>query len=82
MMPVMDGWEFRERQLQNERIADVPVICVTALHEPEKASRALGVPCLQKPLDFDALLRAVACTCDERTWPSRNLRPPRHSKDR
>jgi CheY-like chemotaxis protein len=63
MMPVMDGWEFRECQLQDPAIADVPVICVTAMHEPEKASEALGVPCLQKPIEIDTILDIVESTC-------------------
>src|SRR5687768_603573 len=30
MMPVVDGWEFRKRQLRNEAIASIPVVVLTA----------------------------------------------------
>src|SRR5512136_1149583 len=32
MMPVMSGWEFRATQLQDERIAAIPVIVMSAYH--------------------------------------------------
>src|SRR5688572_27944123 len=34
-MPVMDGWEFRERQRASRRCAEVPVIVVSADPSPE-----------------------------------------------
>jgi CheY-like chemotaxis protein len=77
MMPVMDGWEFRERQLEDEEFAAIPVICMTAMHEPEKASRALGVRVLQKPLDFEKLLEVVRHTCGPGTGPRGPFGPPR-----
>ena len=63
MMPVMSGWEFRARQLQEPEIADVPVLCISAVHEPDEVKRRLKLPCLAKPLDFDELLAAVRATC-------------------
>jgi CheY-like chemotaxis protein len=54
MMPVMDGWEFRERQKQDPNLALIPVIVTTA---SEKAIDANAL--LRKPIDRDALLRAV-----------------------
>ena len=30
-MPVMDGWQFRSEQMKNPRLADIPVIVVSAL---------------------------------------------------
>src|SRR5262245_22499124 len=30
MMPLMDGWRFREEQLKDDRIAAIPVIVMTA----------------------------------------------------
>lgn len=63
MMPVMTGWEFRARQLQDPEIADVPVLCISAVHEPDEVKRRLNLRCLAKPLDFDGLLAAVRATC-------------------
>jgi CheY-like chemotaxis protein len=62
-MPVMDGWEFRERQLQDPALADVPVICMTGIVHPEDVERKLGIPCLGKPVDFPSLIRAVEKFC-------------------
>ena len=63
MMPVMDGWTFRQRQLEEPAVADVPVICITAFHEPNRAAAALNAPCLQKPVDVEELLALVQAAC-------------------
>ncbi|MDQ3070562.1 MAG: response regulator [Acidobacteriota bacterium] len=63
MMPVMSGWEFRARQLQDPEIADVPVVCISAVHEPDEVKRRLQLRCLPKPVDFDVLLGIVRETC-------------------
>jgi CheY-like chemotaxis protein len=62
MMPVMDGWEFRRHQRQDPRLAEVPVIVLSALD----GSRALdvdGTAFLKKPLDFDHLIELVRRYC-------------------
>ena len=63
MMPVMDGWEFRRRQLANPRDADVPVVAVTAYYNPAEVSRVMGVRCVPKPIDIDEMLAEVAQAC-------------------
>lgn len=63
MMPVMDGWTFRQRQLDIPEFADVPVICLTAVYDPQSASQALQAPCLHKPVEMDALLDRVERAC-------------------
>ena len=63
MMPVMDGWTFRQRQLGIPEFAEVPVICLTAVYDPEAASQALRAPCLHKPVEMDALLDRVEQAC-------------------
>ena len=35
MMPVMDGWTFRSRQMADPDLCSVPVLCVTAIFEPQ-----------------------------------------------
>ena len=62
-MPLMTGWEFRERQLQDPLLAQVPVVCITALFDPEAVVRKLGIPCLPKPADFPAVIQEVQNAC-------------------
>ena len=61
-MPVMDGHDFREVQ---KRVApDVPIICLTGAADAEMTARRVGASSVhQKPLDVDALRRAVAELC-------------------
>ena len=63
MMPVMDGWTFRRHQLEEPALASVPVICVTAFHEPDRAAATMNAPCLQKPVDLDDLLHLIQDAC-------------------
>ena len=64
-MPRMDGWEFRERQLQDATLAHIPVVCVTAFFDPAQVTQKLGLRCLPKPTDFPSLLEAVHTTCGQ-----------------
>ena len=60
MMPVMNGDEFRARQLADPRYRDVPVICMTAAHDGRaRAERIRADEYFQKPLDFDELITVV-----------------------
>jgi CheY-like chemotaxis protein len=63
MMPIMDGWEFRAEQLREPSLADVPVVCVTAVAEHSEMVQRLRAPCLRKPIEFRALLEAVEGAC-------------------
>jgi CheY-like chemotaxis protein len=58
MMPVMDGWEFRRRQLADPAIAGIPIVVVSALSPVHYAdlSPAAVVP---KPCDFERLINVV-----------------------
>ena len=60
MMPVMDGWEFRQRQSARPALAGIPVVVVTAAYEPRGIDAA---DVILKPLDFDLLLRVVRSHC-------------------
>ena len=55
MMPVMDGWEFRREQQRDPRVADIPVIVLSALDQ-SRAGNIDEAAFLKKPLDFDRLL--------------------------
>jgi CheY-like chemotaxis protein len=62
MMPVMDGWEFRRRQMEDSAISHVPVIVLSAL-DRARADGLSGAAFLKKPLDFDRLLELVRRFC-------------------
>jgi CheY-like chemotaxis protein len=60
MMPVMDGYEFRDRQLQDPVLRKIPVICVTAVPPRETDTKKLQVDaCVHKPVDWEELLKVV-----------------------
>jgi CheY-like chemotaxis protein len=63
-MPVMDGIRFREHQMNDEALAAIPTIVMTARNDPGKDAGPLLVrACLSKPIDLDELLTLVAHYC-------------------
>lgn len=77
MMPVMNGYEFREEQLQDPKLAGIPVIVITADGRAREKARELGSrQYLQKPFSPPDLLRAIRDHCppeDSATEKSRLL---------
>jgi CheY-like chemotaxis protein len=67
MMPVMTGWEFRERQLKDPSIANVPVLCVSAASNLAQHGERLHLPCMAKPVDPDLLAIALRDLCEHRS---------------
>jgi CheY-like chemotaxis protein len=63
MMPVMTGWEFRERQLADPQLASIPVLCMSAVYQPDEVKSKLQIKCLAKPLDFGRLIDEIATAC-------------------
>lgn len=60
MMPGMNGQEFRSEQLKDARLANVPVVLVTADDKANQKASDLGIArVLRKPFDVDALVAAV-----------------------
>jgi two-component system chemotaxis response regulator CheY len=60
MMPVMDGFEFRVRQMEDPEIAGIPVIVLSCGEDLQRKAAALGmVVCLPKPVDVTRLLEVV-----------------------
>jgi CheY-like chemotaxis protein len=57
MMPVMDGWEFREAQLARAELADIPVVVITAAGVLKKPIDARHI--LRKPFRIEELVRVV-----------------------
>ena len=62
MLPVMDGWHFAERMRLNPRLANIPVVIMSAYEDPPPPEGVLGF--LKKPVDDEALLRVVSAHCD------------------
>ncbi len=60
MMPVMDGFRFRSSQLENPKLASIPVIVMTAGALDSRAQQLGALAYLRKPLDVDQLLEAVS----------------------
>src|SRR5438046_5912703 len=64
MMPVMNGWEFREQQKKDPQLSQVPVAILTGVRNSVNRIAALGaVGYFQKPVDFHALLATVSQYC-------------------
>jgi CheY-like chemotaxis protein len=61
MMPVMDGWAFRQIQREDPKLSHIPVLVLSADAGARERVQALGaVAFLRKPVQLDALLDAVA----------------------
>ncbi len=60
IMPVMSGWEFRQRQQSDPRLKSLPVVVVSATG-PMKGLKANAV--LQKPVDVRHLMHVVRENC-------------------
>ena len=64
MMPVMNGYEFREEQLKDPSIASIPIIVITADGRAREKAAQLGSDrYFQKPLVPGELLRAIREYC-------------------
>jgi DNA-binding response OmpR family regulator len=60
MMPEMDGWQFRARQLALPAAAEIPVIVLSAMRDPTPKIRGLTpARVFVKPFDLDALLTTI-----------------------
>jgi CheY-like chemotaxis protein len=63
MMPVMDGWQLISALSEDDRLATLPVVLVSATPEggPEGFRR------VKKPIDLDDLIKIVSELCQRRT---------------
>ena len=65
MMPVVDGFQFRQRQLEDPHLAAIPVVACSG-HFDSDATRLRAAAYFQKPVDVDQLLQVVGSYCDRR----------------
>jgi CheY-like chemotaxis protein len=60
MLPVMDGWAFRAAQLEDPRLASIPVVVLSAAADLTRHAAELHVEqYLNKPVDVSRLLHAI-----------------------
>jgi two-component system chemotaxis response regulator CheY len=57
MMPRMDGWAFRQAQLRDKKLKDIPVVVLSAVSEIGKPIKADQI--FHKPVEPDTLLKTV-----------------------
>lgn len=63
-MPGMNGWDFRAEQLKDPRLAQVPVLVVSADGVAAQHARATGViGAMTKPIEFDRLIAVIEQHC-------------------
>jgi DNA-binding response OmpR family regulator len=60
MMPIMTGWEFRQRQITDSYLAVIPVIVISAVADRGTTVRLDVAATLPKPVPIDQLLDLVA----------------------
>jgi CheY-like chemotaxis protein len=64
MMPVMNGWQFRDVQRQDPLLAPVPVVVISADSDlPSKAAAIHANDFLKKPIELNRLLDTVEHYC-------------------
>jgi CheY-like chemotaxis protein len=56
MMPVLDGWQFREEQKRDPDLASIPVVVVSAV---EGAGSLDAAGHIQKPFEVEELLETL-----------------------
>jgi CheY-like chemotaxis protein len=60
MMPVMDGWEFRNEQLADPQLSDIPVVVCSAAGPLRQHAASLKASAyLDKPVDPSELVAVV-----------------------
>lgn len=76
MMPVMSGWEFRERQRRDARIASIPVMVLSASANAARSAAQLEVDAYQtKPLELGALVAWIRERAAARAAPGASRGP-------
>ncbi|BDG04713.1 response regulator [Anaeromyxobacter oryzae] len=58
MMPEMNGWQFREEQLRDARLKEIPVVVMTASRGLD-ANPITATEILYKPIGLGELIEAV-----------------------
>jgi CheY-like chemotaxis protein len=63
MLPVMSGWDLIKALSENDRLATLPVVVVSAIdHDSPQGFRRV-----KQPIDVDEMVRIVSELCVRRT---------------
>jgi len=66
-LPQMNSFEFRAAQLQDPRIANVPLVVYSSLYDPRIAAQRLQATAyFYAPFDMAALLKVIDTHCGKR----------------
>lgn len=64
MMPVVDGYEFRNQQLKDQRISLIPTVLFSADGQLSAKAQAAGITeFIKKPIDLEDLYALVKKYC-------------------
>jgi DNA-binding response OmpR family regulator len=64
MMPVMNGWKFREQLREVPELAQIPVVLLSGVRDLDRKAAALeATDCFTKPYNLKAVLDAVRYHC-------------------
>jgi CheY-like chemotaxis protein len=64
MMPIMDGWTFREIQASDPALQAIPVVVISAISNVQQQRHPVPAAAyLPKPLNFALLLETVTRSC-------------------
>jgi CheY-like chemotaxis protein len=64
MLPIMNGWDFRQRQLADSRWRHIPTIVLSGVNDLALESQRLqAVGFLSKPINFNSLFETVDRYC-------------------
>jgi CheY-like chemotaxis protein len=69
MMPVMNGWQFRQAQARDPKLSGIPVVVVTAAGAKEDIPAIDAHGWLSKPVDLDRLLATIGPFCSQSDQP-------------
>lgn len=65
MMPVMDGWQFREAQRKDPAIANIPVVVISAYRHRPSVTELDAAEYLNKPLHLNSLIEVLRRHCSD-----------------
>lgn len=64
MLPVVSGWEFRNHQLADTRLAKIPTIIMSGAYNLESETQRLqAIAFVPKPINIDLLFKTVEQYC-------------------